>query len=226
MKTASLARILWFCMAGSVFGQPSGTALTFEVASVKPSAEARGAFIRYLPGGGLRVAGATLKNLIAMAYGVREFLVFDGPAWLDTERFDIQATATYDAAQPGTDPAERGDEQHKVIERLRSLLADRFQLTFHYETREQQLYALVVAKGGPKLQESTDDQSRIRKGRGTITSHSVGLGMLALTLSNELGRRVIDKTGLTSKYDFELSGLRRRVNPQRRCQVRQLKARN
>jgi uncharacterized protein (TIGR03435 family) len=66
------------------------------------------------------------------------------------------------------------------------------------------VYALVVAKGGPKLQESTDDQSRIRMGRGTITGHSVGLGMLALNLSNELGRRVIDKTGLTHKYDFEL----------------------
>jgi uncharacterized protein (TIGR03435 family) len=79
-------------MAGSIMlGQPSGTPLSFEVASVKASAEARGAFIRYLPGGGLRVAGATSKNLIAMAYGVREFLVFGGPAGLDTERFDIQA---------------------------------------------------------------------------------------------------------------------------------------
>ena len=52
-----------------------GYPLTFEVASVKPSLEARGLFFRYLPGGGLRVAGATLKNLIAMVYGVREFLV-------------------------------------------------------------------------------------------------------------------------------------------------------
>ena len=126
-----------------------------------------------------------------------------GPSWLDSERFDIQATATSDAAEPGTDLAKPGEEP-KVNERLRSLLADRFQLMFHHETREQQVYALVVAKGWPKLQESTDDQSRIRMGRGTITGHAVGLGMLALNLSNELGRRVIDKTGLTGKYDFEL----------------------
>lgn len=204
MKTVSLGRVLSFCIAGSAFGQPAAPPLTFEVASVKPSTEVRGMFIRYPPGGGLRVAGATLKNLISMAYGVREFLISGAPAWVDRERFDIEARATTsDAAESPTDPANSA-EQRKVIERLRNLLADRFQLTFHRETREEQVYALAVAKGGPKFRESTDDPGRIRMGRGTLIGHAVGMGLLALNLSNELGRRVIDKTGLTGKYNFEL----------------------
>jgi hypothetical protein len=99
--------------------------------------------------------------------------------------------------------AERGEEQRKVIERLRSLLTDRFELMFHYETREQQVYA----GGGQRWTEIAGvygRSERIRTGRGRIAGHAVGLGMLAVNLSNEVGRCVIDKTGLTRKYDFEL----------------------
>ena len=192
-------------MAGSVFGQQPATPLTFEVASLKPSApDAPGMFIRPLPGGGLRIAGASLKNLISLAYGVRGFQISGGPEWVDTQRFDIEARAeTSDAAAP-TDPAKMSEEQRKITERLRNLLADRFQLTLHRETKEQPVYALVVAKGGPKFQESTEASGLIRMGRGTLTGRATRLGMLALNLSNELGRRVIDKTGLTGKYSFEL----------------------
>jgi len=96
-------------------------------------------------------------------------------------------------------------ERRKILEALRSLLADRFQLALHSETKEQPVYALVVNKGGPKLQESTEPRGLIRKmGRGTLKAQAVELGMLALNLSNELGRSVFDKTGLAGKYDFEL----------------------
>ena len=68
------------------------------------------------------------------------------------------------------------------------------------------MYALVVNKGGPKFQESAEAGGLIRKmGRGTLKGQAVKLEMLALNLSNELGRRVIDKTGLGGKYDFELN---------------------
>ena len=159
-------------------------------------------FIRPLPGGGLQVTGASLKNLISIAYDVRPFQISGESQWVDTERFDIDArTATSDAKTP-TDPA---SDRRKILEGLKSLLADRFQLALHSETKEQAVYALVVNKGGPKLQESTEPRGLIRKmGRGTIKGQAVALGMLALNLSNELGRRVIDKTGLAGKYDFEL----------------------
>jgi uncharacterized protein (TIGR03435 family) len=97
------------------------------------------------------------------------------------------------------------DDQRKTTEALRSLLADRFLLTFHRETREQPSFALTVAKGGPKLQDSTGLENFIRSvGRGLIKGQAVGVGQLALNLSNALDRPVIDKTGPTGKYTFEL----------------------
>lgn len=203
MRTAALV-ILFICSAGDVSSQaPSSAQSTFEVASVKPSApDATGMFIRPRPGGGLQVTGASLKNLISLAYDVRPFQIIGESQWVDTERFDIDArTATSDTRTP-TDPA---NDRRRILEGLKSLLADRFQLALHSETKEQAVYALVVNKGGPKLQESTEPRGLIRKmGRGTIKGQAVALGMLALNLSNELGRRVIDKTGLTAKYHFEL----------------------
>jgi len=192
-------------MAGDVFGQASATQSMFEVASVKPSApDVSGLFIRPL-GGGVQVTGASLKNLISFAYDVRPSQISGGSQWVDTERYDIDArTATSDANAP-MDPAKMSQERRKILEGLRSLLADRFQLALHSETKEQPVYALVVNKGGPNLQESAEPRGLIRKmGRGTLKGQAVGLGMLALNLSNELGRRVIDKTGLAGKFDFEL----------------------
>jgi bla regulator protein blaR1 len=184
--------LCFFTVAGCLFAQSAP--LSFDVASIKPNAESRGMFFRFLPGGGLSASGATLKNLISLAYGVREFLITSAPSWANTDRFDIDA-------RMDTPPA---DESRSTAKRLATLLTDRFQLTFHRESREQPIYALTVAKGGPKFQESTETKGGIRMGNALITAHGVGIGLLALNLSNLLGRRVVDKTGLTAKYDFEL----------------------
>jgi uncharacterized protein (TIGR03435 family) len=190
--------LLGFSMAGGVFSEPPAAPATFEVASVKPSPpDAPGMFTRYLPDGGVRFAGATLKNLVSIAYGVRQFQISGGPRWIDTDRFDIEARAeTSGAVTP---------LQRKTGERLRSLLADRFQLALHRETKEHTVYELVVARGGPKLQESKEGKNMVRAGRGTVKGQSVGLAMLAMNLANELGCPVIDKTGLSGKYDFDLT---------------------
>ena len=200
MRTVT-AGMLWFSMVGYVFSQTSPTPATFEVASVKPSEPgALGLFTRFLPDGGVHFTGATMKDLVGIAYGVRTFQIFGGPAWIATERFDVDARA----ATAQTDPSKFRDEQQKVGERLRNLLADRFHLALHRETKELPAYELVIAKGGAKLQESTDGKNFIRRGIGTLKGQSVGLKMLALNLSNELNSPVIDKTGLTQNYDFEL----------------------
>src|SRR5437764_1430526 len=123
MRTAGLV-ILCVCTAGDVFGQASATTQsTFEVASVKPSApDARGMFIRPLPGGGLQVTGASLKNLISLAYDMRPFQIIGESQWVDAERFDIDArSATPDAKTPA-DPA---NDRRRIVESLKSLLADR-----------------------------------------------------------------------------------------------------
>src|ERR1017187_2284583 len=146
MRTVVLV-ILCVCLAGDVLGQASATQSTFEVASVKPSAtDVPGMFIRPLPGGGLQVTGASLRNLISLAYDVRPFQISGDSQWVDTERYDIDARAAASDANTPMDPAKTSQERRKILEGLRSLLADRFQLALHSETKEQPVYALVVNK--------------------------------------------------------------------------------
>jgi uncharacterized protein (TIGR03435 family) len=186
--------------------------LTFEVASIKPSApDARGTMIRFMPGGGLTVTNATLRMLLTLAYDVRDFQVSGGPGWVGSERYDINARAERSAnSEPvPEEPRKMTDEQRRTIQqqmqqRLQALLAERFQLAIHRETKEAPVYALVVAKSGSKLQESKGDGPRLRMGRGEVSGQGALMEMLANILSNQLGRPVLDKTGLQGKYDFKL----------------------
>jgi bla regulator protein BlaR1 len=206
-------------LALGLFGQSSTPPLTFEVASVKPSAtDDRRTMIQIQPGGGLRTSGTSLKMLLTFAYDVREFQVSGGPGWINTDRYDIVAKAERSAGaeNPSDDPRQMTEEQRKTVgdqmrERLRALLAERFQLTLRREAKEQSVYALVVAKNGPKLQESQVKEGTgprgpmMRMGRGELSGQGVKLDMLASTLSSQLGRTVIDRTGLKGNFDFKLT---------------------
>jgi uncharacterized protein (TIGR03435 family) len=204
MKAVCMGTTLLRLAARSTFAQPAVKPLTFEAASIKPSGpNTFGATIRFLPGEGLLVSGASLKALIVTASGVRDFQIPDGPGRISSERFDVSARP-----ETSDSPESSQDEQRKAlgqqtVERLRNLLEERFPLKFHRETKEQQVYALVVAKNGPRLEQAKDGQGRMRMGRGMLTDQGAELGMLAFTLSNQLGRLVIDKTGLTGQYHFE-----------------------
>jgi uncharacterized protein (TIGR03435 family) len=204
--------------AVGLFGQSSTPPLTFEVASIKPSGTADRRFmIQIQPGGGLRTSGSTLQMLITMAYDVREFQISGGPGWINTDRYDIVAKAERSggAENPPGEPRTMTDEQRKTVgdqmrERLRALLAERFQLRIHRESKEQSVYALVVAKGGPKLQESqtkegTATHGMLRMGRGEFAGQGVQLEGLTMILSRELGRTVVDRTGLKGNFDFKLT---------------------
>jgi uncharacterized protein (TIGR03435 family) len=186
--------------------------LTFEVASIKPAAQdARGTMIRMMPGGALTVTNATLRLLVTVAYDVRDFQISGGPGWVGSERYDVNAKAEGSASSASvpeyprniTD-AQRKTNQEQMRQRLQALLADRFQLTIHRETKEAPVYALVVAKNGPKLQESKEGGPRLMMGRGQLNGQGALMEMLANVLSGQLGRPVLDKTGLQGKYDFKL----------------------
>jgi uncharacterized protein (TIGR03435 family) len=186
--------------------------LTFEVASIKPAAQdARGTMIRMMPGGALTVTNATLRLLVTVAYDVRDFQISGGPGWVGSERYDVNAKAESSASSESVpeDPrnmtdAQRKTNQEQMRQRLQALLADRFQLTIHRETKEAPVYALVVAKNGPKLQESKEGGPRLMMGRGQLNGQGALMEMLANVLSGQLGRPVLDKTGLQGKYDFKL----------------------
>ena len=116
---------------------------TFEVASIRPnnSGDNRSGVL-IVPGGSVRAINASLELLITTAYQIPDFELKDGPGWMRSERWDI------DTKGSGNTPPEQ------VLQKLQSLLAERFHLQLHKETRELPIYALVVAKNGPKLEPS------------------------------------------------------------------------
>lgn len=125
-------------------GQTTAQPLSFEVASIKPSeADGHNVRIQMAPGGRYTASGVTLKLLIQQAFDVKDFQILGGPAWMSSAAFDIVAKSD--------DPNVKGEQ---VREMLRSLLAERFKLKFHKETRELPIYALLVGKNGHKMKVS------------------------------------------------------------------------
>lgn len=156
---------------------------------------------------GSRISGTnlSLRTLILQAYGVLDFQLTGGPNWLSTARFDLQATT--ENAEPIA-PAD-------VPPMLQCLLADRFHLTLHHESREMKAYILVVDKGGPKLHETsgTPEKSmngtnqRGSSGTATMTGSGVDMPALAYRIAQQpafRGSMVLNKTGLNGYYDFTL----------------------
>jgi uncharacterized protein (TIGR03435 family) len=187
-----------------VRAQQSTPRPAFEVASIKPGDPDSQVFrIGSLPGGRFAANNASLKMLIQTAYDVRGHQISGGPNWLDSAKFDIDAKP--DSATP-IPPGPAGGPQMRLM--IQSLLEDRFRLKVHRESREEPVYELVVAKGGPKLQPATDSlkqqQRGMRMGRGQLTGTAAPVSILVAQLSQQLGRSVIDKTGLAGQYDFEL----------------------
>jgi len=159
---------------------------------------------RSLPDG-YSASNIDLKSLIANAYGVRPEQISGGPSWIDSNHYDIEAKivpADGAALQPLT------KERRNLM--LRSLLADRFKLVVHTETKEQPIYELVVAKSGSKLQPAKSDQPTrmIMSGSGKFSMETAQISALIYQLSPQLGRPVIDKTGLTGNYEIKLEWAR------------------
>lgn len=151
-------------------------------------------------GGRLTVTNGSVKTMIRNAYDILAFQLAGEPRWLDTDMYDVVATTGRSDKIPA--------DQLKLL--LQSLLAERFRLRVHWETRETSVYALVPAKNGPKFQESSGTQepgiNTHKEGPGK--THMKGtrepLSILAANLGNQLGRIVLDKTGLHGVYDWTL----------------------
>jgi uncharacterized protein (TIGR03435 family) len=158
-----------------------------------------------------RTANLSVRALLQYAYGLPATQILGGPAWLDSTPFDIDAKsdATVDAqlhALPDIDARQR----KKLM--VQALLADRFQLKTHQETRELPIFNLVVAnpKTGPKFKPSEADGTSISSstGSGIQRIHVQGsdntIELLARELAQSLGRVVVDKTGIDARYDLTL----------------------
>lgn len=188
--------------AACVSGQQTAVAPAFEVASVKPSGpETKGAGIRVLPGGRLEARNTPLIALLVRAYGVTEFQIAGTPGWVADARFDIDATAG-----AGVTSGDASAPQLNLM--LQALLADRFGLRIHHETREMPVYALLPAKNGLRLKLAPDGGPPAFD-YALYGGHLSGSGALmpdfVRVLQKWLDRPVVDKTGFTDAFNVALS---------------------
>ena len=178
----------------------------FEVASIRPAIDDH-AHDTDTDRGFFHTHNLTLKRLISDAYRVDMRQIFGGPAWVDSDSYDINAKIPAEFAESRT--------RDTIPEMLQSLLADRFHLVIHREPRQASGYLLVVTKKGPKMQPTAPDAqgSNSHTKKTHLTAENVSMAGLARYLSrnNDIGAMVIDKTGLTGGFNFELDWAPERV---------------
>jgi uncharacterized protein (TIGR03435 family) len=201
MKTFLLPLIAW----GAALAQPPAPQPEFEVASIKPAAPSAMNQIRSsmnADGATLRYTNVSLKDVIRAAYRVKEYQV-EGPDWIDSTRFDIVARLP------------RGSSESQIPEMLQALLAKRFGLSLHRETKPHAIYQLVVAKGGPRLKpaENAMPGSGVPRGAMTMLMDAAGMHLKAASatlatlgewISRFCDRPIVDMTGIQGQYDFDL----------------------
>lgn len=214
-----MAGVISACVAvcaGAVCAYAQSQPAVSYVASVKPNnaADAR-TLSEYSPTGFLNATAITVSSLLRTAFRVQDFQVVGAPGWLAAKRYDISARAD------GTPPPSQ-----QIL--VQALLKDRFKLAVHNETRESDVFALVLAKTdgrlGSQLVKSDFDcdtylntprspaelarngiRCAARSNTGSFSGKAIPIGQLAAVLSYFMGRPVTDKTGLAGRFDVELT---------------------
>lgn len=202
----------------SSFSGSSTTEQEVIESSIKRNKSGPGIVSIYFPQDGFTARNVTLQMLIRSAYDVEENQISGGPKWFDRDSFNVQAKvdgSVIDEWRKLTENQRRAEQQPM----LQALLAERFKLVLHRETKELAVYGLTIAKKGPKLPEAKpgdtypggltglDGQGApnlLRVGRGVIIGQAVSIGSFVHALTTELDRPVLDKTGLKGIYDFKL----------------------
>jgi uncharacterized protein (TIGR03435 family) len=185
------------CLALSPLAANAQTPLAFEVASIKAPAPQSGPGIRVgisQDKGRITMSNVNLRMLLTQAYKIKEPQLV-APDWMESTRFDIVAKLP------------EGATKDQVPEMLQTLLADRFKVVIHKESKVMAIYAMVVAKGGSKLKEC-DAEGGLRvmmSPKGREMSGKAALSRLADTLSNFMDRPVLDMTGLKGAYEIDLT---------------------
>jgi uncharacterized protein (TIGR03435 family) len=213
IPTAPPWSILAFCAVaflGATALAQTAARPTFAVAAIRPSASDSGSrSIKFLPGGRFVATGANVRLLIKIAYNLNDDQLSGGPAWIGMKHFDIDAKPDAPTAAE-TAPASDADKK-QVLDlyhlRLQALLEDRFHLKLRSEMKEMNTYALVVAKGGPKLTKAADPAAatHFQGSGGSLLATSVNMDQLAGAMSDWVGHPVLNFTGLDGRYDVRLT---------------------
>jgi len=184
--------VLWlFCVAVALCQPPPAPRI--EVASVKLSHKDPSHWGITTGHGRILADNVTMKHCIMSAWSVGPNEIVGGPEWLDTERFEIEARAD----QPVND-----DAVLQVL--LQGILADRFRLSLHHDTRPMEAYVLEVAKNGPKLEKTTGGESADTAGNGRIDSKNASMKHFAEVLSRQMDLPVVNRTGLDGVFNLKL----------------------
>jgi uncharacterized protein (TIGR03435 family) len=187
---------LYFAFASIVAAQ------SFDVVSVRLNTTGAGRSSERTNSGHVMAENITPSSMIQQAFGVRTSQIAGAPGWIETDKYDLNATtgATKDLNDVELQPY------------WKSLLATRFRMKYHSETKEMQIYSLTVAKGGQKLTENTaggDTSTHITNNaqHSSLTSTHISMPNFAGLLARRMDRTVVDKTGLTGAYDVKLEWL-------------------
>jgi uncharacterized protein (TIGR03435 family) len=166
----------------------------FEVASVRPSVvDTLENSTTVSQRGDVRVVNLSLHRILQLAYGLHESQVLGGPRWIATDRWTIDAKSAED------------DSSGKPLLKLQSLLKKRFGLAVRSETRQMSALRLSQSKGGHKLATASDGaEMRLSSGEGAIIGTGFPMAALAKALADVLERVVVDETGLSGNFDFDL----------------------
>jgi uncharacterized protein (TIGR03435 family) len=208
MRFTAIALLVCYALRAQEAPKP-----VFEAASIKMTAPSGGgghSHERDDPG--MLRASMTLKSYIVNAYGVANFQVTGGPKWIDDSTYDIVAKLE-DAKAPlpaNLTPHERSQaERERLNAALRALLADRFQLRLHHETKEMPAYALEVAKSGFKLSPAAETEHAGTNSHGDgnqvkFTATAIDMGAFAAFLTRSVHLPVSNQTGIEGVYSFTL----------------------
>ena len=202
-----LAAVAVACPALHAQTAATTAAPAYDVAAIKPnkSGNTRGSS-GFDDNGTFSATNVNVKLLIQLAFHMRRDLVLNVPKWAQEEHFDIEAKMVDGEAKP--DPSLTQEQRNDIqLLKLQSLLIDRFHLKTHKETRTMQTYELVVGKNGIKMtpvDTPEDGPSNLRGGPGSVSAQAIPMDFFAQALSNYLSDVVVNKTGLTGRYDFTL----------------------
>ena len=173
------------------YGQSADAPTAFEVASVRLNRSDSGSSRFSSNKGSVRSTNVSLRDFIKWAYGVKDYQVM-GPDWLASQKFDIVAKAE----------APVSDKQ--LMAMLQALLAERFKLAIHHETKERAVYELVVGKNGSRLHEVEAGPQHSTGGRGSLSAQKMSMSQLADSLSRTVSLPVLNMTGIKGVFDIEL----------------------
>jgi len=181
--------MVFLLAVASAFGQ---TLPTFEAATIKPNKAGDGGSHFSSGKGMVRASGVSLREYVRFALELKDYELVT-PDWMNSTRYDVMAKTP------------TGSSDDDLMPMMHAMLVERFGLKFHKEKRELAVFGLVVARGGPKIQKvSDDDSSRSRGERHKITASPATMPSFAQNLTRRMDRPVVDMTGLKGGFNFTL----------------------